>query len=442
MKKIIKILSVFAMIAAVVPAYASENGVDIISDGITVKCDPPAMVYNQRTMVPLRAVSESIGCEVEWNDETDTAVITDTKKDAVLTVKVDDSIMKKSVSGTASDIEIDTPAMISENRIFIPVRAVSEALDITVEWDGETRTVFMYTDIQKFNKYNIKEFNPYGQTIGQIASGMGGTYADFKEMYGLPEDMTEDTYVNVAERYIKISNMMELNQIDILEFREMYGAGEEITEDDFMGDVTDSMPLSLYIGEEKLDSFKEKYGFGDEITSETKWGEIRRIVEKNDYIIRVNTYGEDKPEDPDEVNIYNEGEYDVYGQTVGEVAAGMGGTFIAFKEMYGLPEDMRKDTYINVAERYIKVSSMLSLNQISIEEFREVYGVGEEITEESLMGDATDSMTLEKYIGAESLEAFKAEYGLGDEVTLQTKWGDIRKTVEKQDYEKRIAQSE
>ena len=82
---------------------------------------------------------------------------------------------------------------------------------------------------------------------------------------------------------------------------------------------------------------------------------------------------------------------------------------------------------------------MLELNAMTIEEFREMYGVGEEITEESLMGEVTDAMSLEMYVGAENIEAFKAEYGFGDEVTSETKWGEIRKTVEKHDYEKRIA---
>lgn len=139
-------------------------------------------------------------------------------------------------------------------------------------------------------------------------------------------------------------------------------------------------------------------------------------------------------------NKYNFGEIDIYGQTIGDVAGGMGGSFEQFKEMYGLPADMKENTYINVAERYIKVSSMITMNQIDIDQFREMYNVGEEITEDSLMGEVTDSMTLDKYVGADNLDSFKEEYGFGDEVTLETKWGEIRKIVEKADYEKRLEQ--
>lgn len=38
--------------------------------------DVPAQLMNDRTMIPLRAIGEALGCKVEWADETKTAVIT------------------------------------------------------------------------------------------------------------------------------------------------------------------------------------------------------------------------------------------------------------------------------------------------------------------------------------------------------------------------------
>lgn len=40
--------------------------------------DVPAQLMNDRTMVPLRAISESLGCNVDWNDETKTVTILST----------------------------------------------------------------------------------------------------------------------------------------------------------------------------------------------------------------------------------------------------------------------------------------------------------------------------------------------------------------------------
>ncbi len=44
------------------------------------------------------------------------------------------------------DIKFDTPPVIKENRILIPVRAISEAMGAAVEWDGETKTVTIVKD--------------------------------------------------------------------------------------------------------------------------------------------------------------------------------------------------------------------------------------------------------------------------------------------------------
>ena len=38
--------------------------------------DVPPVIHNSRTMIPLRAVSELLGCKVEWVDESQTVVIT------------------------------------------------------------------------------------------------------------------------------------------------------------------------------------------------------------------------------------------------------------------------------------------------------------------------------------------------------------------------------
>ncbi|MDR0469107.1 MAG: copper amine oxidase N-terminal domain-containing protein [Peptococcaceae bacterium] len=38
--------------------------------------DVPAMIINDRTMVPLRYVSEMLGCEVVWNPDTRSINIT------------------------------------------------------------------------------------------------------------------------------------------------------------------------------------------------------------------------------------------------------------------------------------------------------------------------------------------------------------------------------
>jgi len=45
-------------------------------DGEAKTLDVPAMLYNERTLVPVRAVSEALNCNVNWIGEENTVAIT------------------------------------------------------------------------------------------------------------------------------------------------------------------------------------------------------------------------------------------------------------------------------------------------------------------------------------------------------------------------------
>ena len=44
-------------------------------NGEIVKMDVPARLINDKTMIPLRFLSENLGYEVEWNEENNTAIV-------------------------------------------------------------------------------------------------------------------------------------------------------------------------------------------------------------------------------------------------------------------------------------------------------------------------------------------------------------------------------
>ena len=63
-------------------------GEKVMTDnGSEIQLDSPAQIINSRTMVPLRAISESFGCEVDWDGETKTVIISmETSETPVQTV--------------------------------------------------------------------------------------------------------------------------------------------------------------------------------------------------------------------------------------------------------------------------------------------------------------------------------------------------------------------
>ncbi|MHB8172103.1 MAG: copper amine oxidase N-terminal domain-containing protein [Thermincolia bacterium] len=72
MKKTL-IIALLVILVFAGAAYASIETVKVYVNGREVKTDVPAQIINGRTMVPLRAVSESLGADVKW-DEVNRAV--------------------------------------------------------------------------------------------------------------------------------------------------------------------------------------------------------------------------------------------------------------------------------------------------------------------------------------------------------------------------------
>ena len=147
MKKIISLLcAVAAVCSLMTTAVAESNSVDVYVDGKLAVYDPPAMIYNQRTMIPLRAVSETLGWDVEWDAEAGVAYIMDNERGVTLGISPGvDFIGKAVLDEEAYKITIDTPPIMYDSRLFIPVRAVAEALDVEVGWEAETRSVIVTT---------------------------------------------------------------------------------------------------------------------------------------------------------------------------------------------------------------------------------------------------------------------------------------------------------
>ncbi len=114
------------------PKTLEVNGADmsINVDGKAVDF-PDAKPYVDdygRTQVPVRAVAEMLDCDVDWNGDTKTATVT--RDGGVITLKYGSDIM------TVNDkpVQMDTSVIIKNDRTYIPIRFVAEALGLAVEW--------------------------------------------------------------------------------------------------------------------------------------------------------------------------------------------------------------------------------------------------------------------------------------------------------------------
>jgi len=141
------VLAMMVMLAVIAPTAVYARDVAVTIDGVVVDFEgQDAAIIDDRVLVPIRGVFETLGFEVEWNP--DTQVATSTIYDIELTVTVGSEVFV--INGL--EFELDVPAAIIGDRILVPIRAILETLGHFVDWNDETSTVSIrnlwgFTDI-------------------------------------------------------------------------------------------------------------------------------------------------------------------------------------------------------------------------------------------------------------------------------------------------------
>lgn len=110
-------------------------------DGRELVTDVAPIIESGRTLLPLRAIFEALGAQVEWSPADET--IKATRNSLTIVLKIGSNTAFK--NGVAASI--DVPPRIVNNRTLVPLRFVSEALGASVQWDGAKRQVSIGTGV-------------------------------------------------------------------------------------------------------------------------------------------------------------------------------------------------------------------------------------------------------------------------------------------------------
>jgi len=124
----------------------NEQKVSVKLDGknITFPDVQPYVNEDSRTLVPVRFVSEAMGCDVKWEEANQMVIITKSPKRILLQIGQNWAI----VNDTKTDVrkEFDTKAVLKDDRTMVPLRFVSEMLGAGVAWDEVNNTVVIRSD--------------------------------------------------------------------------------------------------------------------------------------------------------------------------------------------------------------------------------------------------------------------------------------------------------
>ena len=129
-----------ALLFGTVPAYAAD-GVTVNLNGSQMNFDVAPMIENGRTLVPFRKIFESLDCAVSYTKENGVQTVTANRGNKWITLEIG----RNEITVDGETKTLDVAPKIVNGRTLVPLRAISESLDCTVDWSAGTKTV----DIQK-----------------------------------------------------------------------------------------------------------------------------------------------------------------------------------------------------------------------------------------------------------------------------------------------------
>jgi biopolymer transport protein ExbD len=121
------------------------NEIHVFTDGQRINFEKydnvNPILEDGRTLIPLRAVSESLGAELEWDPINKKIIITYEDKNLIL--QLDSKIA--TINGTKTTL--DVPAKSINGRTLVPIRFISENFGKKVEWfpySSNLKIIYIY----------------------------------------------------------------------------------------------------------------------------------------------------------------------------------------------------------------------------------------------------------------------------------------------------------
>ena len=142
-------------------ASGAETNIKLIVDGNDITEQAAPVIVENRVLVPVRFVVEELGAQVSWNGESRTVEVN--KGDDYLKLIIDSRLVQYD-HGETYEL-IDVAPMIINDLTYVPLRIVGSALGIGIEWDDDSRTVYVDSD----KSFEVESF--YGMDIVSLKDG-------------------------------------------------------------------------------------------------------------------------------------------------------------------------------------------------------------------------------------------------------------------------------
>ncbi len=207
---------VFVVLAAFIlltpSTLMAEQAITIHIDGKVIESDVAPLIVKDRTMVPIRVISEKLGCEVLWQG---------TERRVLISTPGTKGIEPRTVSPRAQrgigifidgkEIKIgpeDPAPFILDDRTMVPLRIIAEGLGMDVNWAPDSRRVLITTPGATDNDPIVDKEVPsvnnidYQQTImGEAKMGREQLLAAMQENNPAAPQELVDLYLEIGKQY-------------------------------------------------------------------------------------------------------------------------------------------------------------------------------------------------------------------------------------------------
>ncbi|GKU80321.1 stalk domain-containing protein [Paenibacillus sp. L3-i20] len=166
-KLFISMLSL-AIVVALIPATAATAAakkINVTIDGKAQSFAVSPKVVNGRTMVPYRAISESLGGKVKYDQKTKKATIVKGNQ----TVELSQGSKNAKINGKA--VTLDAAPVNEKGSLLVPLRFVGESLGVWVNWNNGSSTAVLETKRSFKHEFGTAQLNAVPKRVVVLYNG-------------------------------------------------------------------------------------------------------------------------------------------------------------------------------------------------------------------------------------------------------------------------------
>ena len=212
MNKILKAIIIFVFaICASISVIAADN-INVTIDGEPLYSDVPAQVINGRTMVPMRSVFEALDADISWDNTTKT--ITARKNDTKIKMTIVETVFYKNDAAVSLDVSaqiIDgrtlVPVRAVSESLGCKVEWDNGSKTVTITDNDQTTNAYRFRNEKLLSEHFEKHGAEFGySTAAEYEQAAGKVVNDARALHKTEKEDGDDIYyIEETNEFVVVS---------------------------------------------------------------------------------------------------------------------------------------------------------------------------------------------------------------------------------------------